>query len=113
MTTEGAGIRDGGTADLDSEDGGTSAVLESSGLRIVRVETEGGDVLHVTWPEDDPDPDPADVLASLGDPGEVKGPSVAVWGEDQALADRVPAPAEHPRGVRGPAEDFGADEVID
>lgn len=58
-----------------------------------------------------------EAAALLGDPGEIKGPSSTVWGEDSALAfayrEDPETPEPLPEGTKGPAEDRLADEVVD
>lgn len=130
--TDAAGITDHVEVELG---GRVVAVGTDTGLAIVTVpdpqdppRTEGGEVvypggvLHVAAPVGC---SPEEAAALVGEPGEVKGPSPRVWGEDsavafdllqEALAAGQPGVVDTPQGdgepVKGPGEDFAADEVV-
>lgn len=128
--TDGAGMSDSGV--ITDGDGGELAVLESSGLIRVcvpdpadppRFGAEGevvhpGGILFVAAPEGTT---VEQALGMLGEPGEVKGPSARVWGDDHAArfgaSDAELAVLDTPQGdgepVKGPSADFAAEEVID
>lgn len=124
--TDAAGFTDEVEIEVNGE---LAAVSTASGLMVVEVPdpndpatytddgelTSAGGVIFVAAPVGST---VEDAMALLGEPGEVKGPSPAVWGD--ASADAFAFRAEHPdgpeplpEGVKGPAEDRMADEVLD
>lgn len=117
MADDATGISDSGVVALNADDG--AGFLESAQLQVLRVEDPDRGPLTVPWPFGEV-PTLDEVLATLGEPGEVKGPSAAVWGDESAAAFNQDQPllgVVTPQGagepVKGPAEDRDADEVLD
>lgn len=123
----------------DTSDLGDELIVEHNGEQVAVNQPSGLEPVAVPDPNDPPryGPDgeleyPGGVLlvaapvgstveeasALLGEPGEVKGPSPTVWGEEHAaafgmdMAMSVVTPQGDGEPVKGPAEDRMADEVV-
>lgn len=91
-------------------------VLDGAELQVLRVQHPVCGVLHVSWPAGET-PTLDEVLDTLGEPGGVKGPSAAVWGDEHASAMTPLLGVVTPQGdgapVKGPGDGYAADEVVD
>lgn len=106
------------TIDVTDADGNVVARSTSSGLATVAVTGADGGVIFVAAPEG---ATVEEATALLGEPGELKGPSPTVWGDEHAAAflatDEEAAVAATPQGegepVKARGENFDAPEVLD